>query len=61
MRQLEFELANSEHVSSVGIRQFVAAHTAHKKMDGNLVVRNVSPEVWEVLRLTGVGNRLNFA
>lgn len=55
---LEFDFANLEYVSSAGIRQIVAAH---KKTDGALVVRNVSPEVMEVLRLTGVGNRLNIA
>lgn len=54
---LELDFANLEYVSSAGIRQIVAAH---KKMGGNLVVSNVSPEVKEVLRLTGVGNRLNI-
>ena len=54
---LEFDFAKLEYVSSAGIRQIVAAH---KKTGGSLVVRNVSPEVREVLRLTGVGNRLNI-
>ena len=54
---LEFDFAHLEYVSSAGIRQIVAAH---KKTGGNLVVRNVSPEVKEVFRLTGVGNRLNI-
>lgn len=54
---LELDFANLEYVSSAGIRQIVAAY---KKMGGNLVVSNVSPEVKEVLRLTGVGNRLNI-
>ena len=57
VRSLEFDFAKLEYVSSAGIRQIVAAH---KKMGGNLIVRNVSPEVQEVLRLTGVGNRLNI-
>ena len=52
---LEFDFANLEYISSAGIRQVVAAH---KMMDGNLVIRNVSPEVQEVLRLTGVAKRL---
>ena len=55
---LEFDFANLEYVSSAGVRQIVAAH---KKTGGSLVVRNVSPEVLEVLRLTGVGSRLNIA
>ena len=57
VQALEFDFAQLEYVSSAGIRQIVAAH---KKTGGSLVVRNVSPEVQEVFRLTGVGNRLNI-
>ena len=57
VQALELDFAKLEHVSSAGIRQIVAAH---KKTGGRLVVRNVSPEVQEVFRLTGVGNRLNI-
>ena len=53
--ELEFDFAALEYVSSAGIRQIVAAY---KKMGGNLVLRNVSPEVREVLRLTGTDKRL---
>ena len=58
VHSLELEFTKLEYVSSAGIRQIVAAH---KQMGSNLVVSNVSPEVREVLRLTGVGNRLNIA
>lgn len=54
---LEFDFAQLEYVSSAGIRQIVAAH---KKMNGDLSIRNVSPEVREVFRLTGVDKRLNL-
>ena len=57
VKQLEFDFAKLEYVSSAGIRQIVAAH---KKMGGNLAVRNVSPAVLEVLRLTGVDKRLGI-
>ena len=56
--EVEFDFANLEHISSAGIRQIVVAH---KMMGGNLVVRNVLPEVREVLKLTGVCNRLDIA
>ena len=56
--QLEFDFAKLEYVSSAGIRQIVAAH---KQMGGNLVVRNISPAVLEVLRLTGVDKRIHIA
>ena len=55
--ELEFDFSALEYVSSAGIRQIVAAH---KKTGGNLVIRNVSPEVAEVMRLTGVDKRLNI-
>ena len=55
--ELELDLAALEYASSAGIRQIVAAH---KKMDGNLVLRNVSPEVREVLHLTGTDKRLSI-
>ena len=57
VEELVLDFSPLEYVSSAGIRQIVAAH---KKMNGNLVVRNVSPEVREVLRLTGVDKRLNI-
>ena len=55
--ELEFNCAALEYVSSAGIRQIVAAY---KQMDGNLVLRNVSAEVKEVLRLTGTDKRLTI-
>lgn len=55
--QLELDFAKLEYVSSAGIRQIVAAH---KKMGGKLTVRNVSPAVLEVFRLTGVDKRLTI-
>ena len=54
---LVFDLAKLEYVSSAGVRQIVAAH---KKTGGKLEVRNVTPEVLEVFRLTGVERRLNI-
>ena len=58
VESLTLDLTSLEYVSSAGIRQIVAAH---KKMAGSLTVRNVTPEVLEVLRLTGVDKRLNIA
>ena len=55
--ELELDLADLEYVSSAGIRQMVAAY---KKMGGKLVLCNVSPEVREVLRLTGTDKRLTI-
>ena len=56
--QLDLDFEKLEYVSSAGIRQIVSAY---KKMSGNLTIRNVSPAVREVLRLTGVDKRLHIA
>ena len=46
-----------EYVSSAGLRQIVAAY---KKMNGNLTLRNVSSEIMEIIKMTGVDKRLKF-
>ena len=58
VKELEFDFAKLEYVSSAGIRQIVAAH---KMMAGCLSLRNVAPGVLEVFRLTGVDKRLNIS
>ena len=57
IEQLTIDCTSLEYVSSAGIRQLVAAH---KKTGGNLVLVNVSPEVLEVLHMTGTDKRLNI-
>lgn len=57
VKELTFDFAGLEYISSAGIRKIVAAH---KKMDGNLTVCNVSPEVLEVFKLTGVSKRITI-
>lgn len=57
VKSLTLDLSGLEYVSSAGIRQIVAAH---KKMGGELTVKNVRSEVFEVLRLTGIAPRLNI-
>ena len=56
-RHLVLDLKNLEYTSSAGIRQIVAAH---KKMNGSLTLINVSPEIMEVLKMTGLDKKLNF-
>ncbi len=54
---LIFDCSALEYVSSAGIRQFVAAH---KKMNGSLTIKNISSEILDVLRMTGLDKRLNI-
>ena len=57
VENLVLDLRGLEYTSSAGIRQFVAAY---KQMKGALTLRHVSPEVMDVLRMTGLEKRLNI-
>ena len=54
---LTLDLAQVEYVSSAGLRQLVAAH---KKLGGNLTLRNVNEEILNVIRMTGLDRRLRI-
>lgn len=54
---LVLDLSALDYTSSAGIRQIVAAY---KQMKGALTLRHVSPEVVNVLRMTGLEKRLNI-
>lgn len=57
VKELVLNLSGLEYVSSAGVRQIVSAW---KKMDGNLTLCNVSAEVLEVFRMTGVSKRVTI-
>ena len=57
IRHLILDLADLEYTSSAGVRQIVAAH---KRMSGNLILKNVHPEVMEVLTISGVARKLHI-
>lgn len=54
---LVLNLKELEYISSAGLRQIVAAH---KKMNGNLTIKNVSDEIMDVFRMTGFDKHLNI-
>lgn len=54
---LVLDLAQVEYVSSAGLRQLVAAH---KRLQGNLTLRNVGQEIQRVIRMTGLDRRLHI-
>lgn len=55
--ELVLEFKDLEYTSSAGVRQIVAAH---KKMNGNMKLKNVRPEIMDVLSMTGLDKRLNI-
>lgn len=54
---LTFDMNELEYISSAGLRQIVAAH---KKMDGNLTIKNISAEIKDVFDMTGFSKKLNI-
>lgn len=57
IRSLSLDLSGLEYTSSAGMRQIVATH---KRMNGALTLKHVSPEIMDVLRMTGLDKKLNF-
>lgn len=57
INSLSLDLSKLEYTSSAGIRQLVAIH---KQMGSALTLKHVSPEVMDVLRMTGVDRKLNI-
>jgi anti-sigma B factor antagonist len=57
VKALVLNLKELEYISSAGLRQIVAAH---KKMNGNLTLKNVSGEIMDVFRMTGFDKHLHI-
>ena len=55
--ELTLDLAGLEYISSAGLRQLVAAH---KKMRGNLTIRNVPDSILDILSMAGFDRRLHI-
>lgn len=55
--ELTIDMSALEYISSMGLRQIVAAH---KKMGGNLTIKNVSAEIMDIFNMTGFSERLNI-
>lgn len=55
--ELTIDMRRLEYISSAGLRQIVAAH---KKMNENLTIKNVSAEIMDVFNMTGFSKRLNI-
>ena len=57
VKSLSLDLSGLEYTSSAGMRQLVATH---KRMNGALTLKHVSPEIMDVLRMTGLDKKLRF-
>ncbi|MBQ2082524.1 MAG: STAS domain-containing protein [Lachnospiraceae bacterium] len=54
---LIMDMKDLEYISSSGLRLIV---TAYKKMDGRLVLKNVSEDIFAILKTTGLDKKLNI-
>ena len=54
---LIIDLEKLEYIASSGVRALVAAY---KKMQGNLTVKNSSPEVMSIFKATGIDKKIRF-
>ena len=57
VKSLVLDLEKLEYISSAGLRQIVAAH---KKMNGKLTLRNVQPDIMNVLSMAGFDKKLHI-
>ena len=57
VESLVLDLEKLEYISSAGLRQIVAAH---KKMNGKLTLRNVQPDIMNVLSMAGFDKKLHI-
>ena len=57
--ELNFDLADLQYVSSAGLRVFLSAQKVMNKQ-GNMTLRNVSPEIMEIFEVTGFVDILNI-
>ena len=54
---LVLDFSELEYISSAGVREVVAAY---KKMDGALVVKNVSSGIMSIFKATGIDKKVRF-
>ncbi len=55
--ELIIDMSKLEYISSAGLRLIVAAH---KKMNGNLTLKNLTPEILDVFNMAGFSKKLNI-
>lgn len=57
VEKLVLDMEKLEYIASSGLRQIIVAH---RQMNGELVLRHPTPEVKEVLKMTGLDKLLQI-
>jgi len=60
VRELRLDFAQCHYASSAGIRSVLKAHQAMAKVQGKMVVTNVSPHLRELFDLTGLSDMITI-
>ena len=53
VKELIFDFANVEYISSAGLRVLLAMEKKMRRQGGKMKLRNVNPSVKEIIRLAG--------
>ena len=59
-KEITLDFTNLDYVSSAGLRVLLMGHKEAKKKGGAMTVINVSPDVLEVLEMTGFTDMLSI-
>lgn len=59
-KDLVFDFAKLEYISSAGVREVVAAYRRQKEAEGSFSVINVSVDVMDVFHMTGLDKKLDI-
>ena len=59
IKELEFDLAKLDYISSAGLRVLLTAQKAMNRQ-GSLVVRNANEDIMEIFDVTGFSDILNI-
>ena len=57
IKSMVIDMEKLQYVSSAGVRQLVAIH---KKMNGQLVIKNASDELMDIFNITGMSRMMKF-
>ena len=60
VKKLEIDMAELEYISSAGLRVLLFAQKTVNGFEGEMVIRNVKPEIMEVFEITGFSDILTI-
>lgn len=59
-KELIFDFADLEYISSAGIREVVVAYRKQQQEEGSFLVVNVGPDVMDVFEMTGINKKIRI-